>query len=76
MITRRLDFLPIQFLDLLDHALATNPRLRMREEKGTLRFLLDDQEVPVNTLYYWYRQSLERPRRTALDFLPPRKHAG
>lgn len=76
MITGRLDYLPLEFVDVLDRALSTNPRIRMQEEKGKLRFLVDGQEVPVNTLYYWYRQTLARTRRRPADFLPPVKCAG
>ena len=76
MITGRLDYLPLEFVDVLDRALSTNPRIRMQEEKGKLRFLVDGQEVPVNTLYYWYRQTLDRTRRRSADFLPPVKCAG
>lgn len=77
MMTGRLDYLPLDFVNMLDRALSSNPRIRLQEEKGKMRFLVDNQEVPINTLYYWYRQSLERtPRRTVVDFLPEQKCAG
>ena len=77
MITGRLDYLPLDIINVLDRALSSNPRIRLQEEKGKLRFLVDNQEVPINTLYYWYRQSLKRtPQRQVVDFLPEQKCAG
>jgi len=76
MITGKLDFLPMQFLKTLDDQLEHNARLNMIEERGQLKFLVDGLEVPVNTLYYWYREALEKPRAKPSEFLPPSRKYG
>ncbi len=76
MITGKLDFLPMQFLKTLDDQLEHNSRLNMIEDRGQLRFLVDGREVPVNTLYYWYREALHDGRNRHPEFLPPARKAG
>lgn len=76
MITGKLDYLPMQFLKTLDDQLEHNHRLNMVEERGQLKFLVDGCEVPVNTLYYWYREALQGGRNTKPEFLPPVRQAG
>jgi hypothetical protein len=76
MITGKLDFLPMQFLKTLDDQLERNPRLDMTEERGQLKFLVDGREVPVNTLYYWYREALHDGRNPKPEFLPPTRKFG
>ncbi len=76
MITGKLDYLPIQFVNALDHLLERNPRLQLIEDKGQLKFLMDGHEVPVNTLYYWYRESLATHRQFSPDVLDSRMQAG
>ncbi|MBU1241983.1 hypothetical protein KKD52_09770 [Myxococcota bacterium] len=76
MITGKLDFLPMQFLNTLDDQLEHNDRLHMIEERGQLHFLVDGREVPVNTLYYWYREALHDGRNRRPEFLPPVRKYG